>query len=474
MNSLRYARIMSRVVNTPLFCHPRAAMTFYNALCGRFGTSPGEMPETPDASLVDQRQLHQDRPLPLSSMFEGERVRSEDGHWRGVEPFMRTPEGVAIVTVTGELTNRGAWVGSDSGVTSYEGIGYQMKRAAKDRKSSSIILDVESPGGSAVGSGELASLVRSIAAEKPVYAVVNGMAASAGYSMISGATRIVTTPSGISGSIGCVLLHMDQSEAIAAMGIKPTLIHAGAHKVDGNSLGPLSDEVRADLQAEVDSFYQQFVETVAAGRGRKLSAKAARETEARTYIGQAAVDAGIADAVGSFEEVLAEATKRARRMSAASTKQRNQAMSQLGIDTNDDQGVQPQVDAAKAAAAQDQAVKAAAAEATKAAHDRMQAILGDARVQGKERAAMHLALKSPGMSADDVAAFVAENIAAAASVPGIASRVENTGVNNVSSGGQNPGAGPTGNDSDGEGNALSWGGHVDSTNRQRASLVGKR
>ncbi|WP_292376506.1 S49 family peptidase, partial [Mesorhizobium sp.] len=72
---------------------------------------------------------------------------------------------------------------------------------------------------------------------------------------------------------------------------------------------PLSDAVREDLQAEVDAFYGAFLGTVAKGRGTRLTAAAARKTEARTFIGKAAVDAGIADRVGSFESVLAELSR---------------------------------------------------------------------------------------------------------------------------------------------------------------------
>src|SRR5690606_11623372 len=87
------------------------------------------------------------------------------------------------------------------------------------------------------------------------------------------------------------------------------LIHAGAHKVDGNPFEPLTSDVRGSLQAEVNSFYDAFLKAVAKGRGARLTAAAARKTEARTFIGQAAVDAGIADRVSAFESVLGELSR---------------------------------------------------------------------------------------------------------------------------------------------------------------------
>ena len=100
------------------------------------------------------------------------------------------------------------------------------------------------------------------------------------------------------------MLHADRSGELAAQGVKPTLIFAGSHKVDGNPFEPLSDAVRADLQASVDAHYRQFLDTVALGRGSRLTADMARATEARTFIGSEAITLGLADRIASFDEVL--------------------------------------------------------------------------------------------------------------------------------------------------------------------------
>ncbi|MGT2481766.1 S49 family peptidase [Methylobacterium oryzae CBMB20] len=188
---------------------------------------------------------------------------------------------------------------------SYEGLKFQLAHASQDDRTRAVLLDFECPGGEAVGAFEAAAVVRGLATLKPVVAVVNGLCASAAYAMASGATRIVTTPSGISGSIGVVMLHVDQSGALAKAGVRPTLIHAGAHKVDGNPYQALPAGVRKSLQAEIEVFYGAFVDCVAAGR-KNLLAEAIRGTEARTFMGAAAVAAGLADEVGTFEGALVE------------------------------------------------------------------------------------------------------------------------------------------------------------------------
>ncbi|AZO38765.1 MULTISPECIES: S49 family peptidase [unclassified Mesorhizobium] len=382
--------IADRVLNRPLLITRDKAEVILSVLAGRIGIN-----------------------APGASRFEGSSVvEDEDGARRAV-PYRVTSEGVGIITITGSLVNRGAWVGSSSGLTSYEGIAYQLKSAAADPAVRSVVLDMHSPGGEAVGAFETAALVRDLAASKRTVAVVNGMAASAMYAIGAGATEIVTTETGISGSIGVVLLHADFSRQLDREGITPTLIHAGAHKVDGNPFEPLSDAVREDLQAEVDAFYESFLATVARGRGNRLTAAAARKTEARTFIGQAAVDAGIADRVGSFESVLADLTRAPGR--STSQARRTSMSEKSGAPAAED-------DAGIAKADHDAAVKAARAEGraegeaagAKTVTDRLVSALSAEGVKGdaaRMSAALDLARKSPGMSGEDVAAFVSANVA---------------------------------------------------------------
>src|SRR5258707_13905941 len=109
------------------------------------------------------------------------------------------------------------------------------------------------------------------------------MAASAAESIASAASKIVTTSSGISGSICVVMLHADYSHRLHEAGVVPTLIFSGQRKVDGNPYEKLTAEVKGELKAEIDRFYDLFVSGVAVGRNG-MTEHAIRATEARTYI----------------------------------------------------------------------------------------------------------------------------------------------------------------------------------------------
>ncbi|OYZ99323.1 MAG: serine peptidase, partial [Rhodobacterales bacterium 17-64-5] len=183
------------------------------------------------------------------------------------------------------------------GQTSYEGIAAQITAAASDPMVRGIALEIDSFGGEVAGVFDLADAIRTARASKPVWAFVAEHAFSAGYALASQADRIILPRTGAVGSIGVVVMHADLSGQLSDAGVTVTLIHSGAHKVDGNPYAPLPDLVRARIQAEIDNIRTLFAQTVAAGRGRRLSAEAALATEAECYRGAEAVAAGLADEV---------------------------------------------------------------------------------------------------------------------------------------------------------------------------------
>jgi len=294
--------IADRVLNRPLMILPDKLAIIASVLDGRIGID--------GAGFIAERSVSPDlrKPSREASQFVGE-YAADPKDSRSRKPYRTTQEGVAVIPILGSLVNRGGWIGSYSGMTSYEGLKHQITAAARDGDVKSIILDMDTPGGEAVGAFEVAEVVKAASDRKPVIAVVNGMAASAGYAIASAATRIITTSSGISGSIGVVMMHADRSGQFQKAGIVPTLIYAGARKVDGNPYEALRPEVRSELQSEIDRFYDLFVECVAANR-KGLSVDDVRATEARTFIGADAVAMGLADAVGSFESALEEIPKK--------------------------------------------------------------------------------------------------------------------------------------------------------------------
>lgn len=279
-------QIAQRVLHTPLLLDPAKAEIIYGVLEGRI--------------KVDAK-ASTDSSKPEAAGFIGSRTEG------GKRTHLQRAKGVGIIRVHGSLVNRGAWIDANSGLTSYEGISAQIAAAKADPDVDSLIIDIDTPGGEATGMFTLAEQIRDARASGLyVVAVINDMAASAGFGIASAADEIVGSPTSIVGSIGVVMLHMDRSGEMEKRGISATLIHSGANKVDGHPFAALSDDVKASLQASCDAFYDRFLDTVAAGRGNKMNADQARATQARTYIGQAAIDIGLMDRFGTLSGVLSE------------------------------------------------------------------------------------------------------------------------------------------------------------------------
>ena len=214
------------------------------------------------------------------------------------------PSGIAVIPIHGTLVKRVLGMEAASGLTSYGGIAQEIDAALADPQVQGILLDIDSPGGEASGSFELARQIRHAATQKPVWAVANDAAYSAAYALAASAQRLIVTETGGVGSIGVIALHIDQSAKDAQEGYRYTAVTAGAHKNDFSPHHPLSDAAKAELQTEVDRLYGLFVEHVAAMRS--LDADAVRATEAGLYFGANAITAGLADAVSSFETALAD------------------------------------------------------------------------------------------------------------------------------------------------------------------------
>jgi len=217
-------------------------------------------------------------------------------------PLAASPEGIAVIPIHGSLVKRSLGMEAASGLTSYGEIAAMLDAALIDPQVSGILLDIDSPGGEASGSFELARRVREVAAQKPVWAVANDAAYSAAYAIAASAQRLFLTETGGVGSIGVIALHVDQSVKDAKDGYHYTAITAGAHKNDYSPHEPLSDAAKTELQAEVDRLYAIFTEHVAAMRGLDLDA--VRATEAGLYFGTNAVALGLADGVQALDATL--------------------------------------------------------------------------------------------------------------------------------------------------------------------------
>lgn len=323
-----HAQIAQRAFNTPLLVEPSKAMAFLSGLGPRI---TGRQLRLAGIEVGPEDMTHAALPARVGILTNG---LAEQYQQDGQTPFAMV-DGVAVIEVSGVLVHRGAWIGQSSGQTSYEGIAAQLGAAALDPGVRGIALEIDSFGGEVAGVFDLADAIRAARSTKPVWAFVAEHAFSAGYALASQADRIILPRTGAVGSIGVVVMHADLSGQLSDAGVIVTLIHSGAHKVDGNPYAPLPDPVRTRIQAEIDSIRTLFAQTVAAGRGRRLTAEAALATEAECFRGAEAVAAGLADeisdAASAFAAFAAAVNGRGAIRSAGSARPVNSHLSKESI-----------------------------------------------------------------------------------------------------------------------------------------------
>lgn len=350
---LRNPALFARIFNTPLMIHPAKLDAIIGGIGQRFGIETAK----PDFDMA---------------MIAG-------GEFK--RPGYQVINGVAVVDIFGVLAHRGGFDANSSYILGYDRIGKAVNAALQDNDVNSILLQMDSPGGEVAGAFELAQQLNDWGSIKPMKSSVSSLSASANYLLASATSEIAITDTGMAGSIGVVMRHVDISKMAEKEGIDVTHIFAGARKIDGNQFAPLSQDVRDRFQAEVNQLYTLFVNTVSQYRG--LDADAIRGQEAGVFTGQDAIKAGLADRIATPDQMLVEMQQ--------SFSKSNRGFS---MTTSKDKSAEDAALEQTKATAFEDGKKVGMTEGANAERGRISAILNHEAAEGREPQAKALALET--------------------------------------------------------------------------------
>jgi len=212
-------------------------------------------------------------------------------------------DGVAILNVDGPLFKRANLMTMFCGATSYDVLRRDLQAALDNASVRAILINIHSPGGEAAGTSELAQAIFDNRGKKPIHAYAGDQAASAAYWIGSAADKLWIGPAAALGSIGVRAGIQDTSGRDEARGVKNyefVSSQSPFKKMDLNS-----KQGRDRVQARVDAMASVFVEAVARNRGVTIAHVLEAFGKGDVLIGKAAIDAGMADGLGTFESVLA-------------------------------------------------------------------------------------------------------------------------------------------------------------------------
>lgn len=253
-----------------------------------------------DASFSDILANGGGRPDKVA--FSGQREDEE------LPRLLRVADGVATIRIAGALNNSAHWLNQYLGAVGYPEIREGLVHAANDPAIKAIVLDIASGGGAVAGMFDTSELIARIDKKiKPVYSFSDSAIMSAAYALGVSARTVTISKSAEAGSVGVLIVHQEMSKMMEKVGITPTVIRAGKYKALGNPYEPLSELAKEELQASVDHSYGLFVDHVAQHRSVTSAVADSKMGQGRVFPGERAKEAGLVDAIGTFDEVMGKA-----------------------------------------------------------------------------------------------------------------------------------------------------------------------
>jgi signal peptide peptidase SppA len=318
MSQINYPHIASMVFDTPLFATRLAVDAVKSVLIPRMQGINVVVSQTDVKSPHDQGQI--------LAMEDDDYEPRRQQPCNGDGMYTVAKDNIAVVQVHGLLmARRGHITAECTEFNSYERIRNNIQRALDHEPVKEIVLDFSTGGGMAVGCKELADFINQVKAIKPITAIVNYAAYSAGYFLASACGKIIVSQTSGVGSIGVIIEHMEVSKWEEEVGLKFSTFYRGEHKNDGSPHEPISDQAVAAINKRLDEAYEMFVDSVAQYRG--LDKQAVIDTQAGLMSAQEALKLGFADelsdpmsAISNIAQPYLQAANKSRSSTGLSTR----------------------------------------------------------------------------------------------------------------------------------------------------------
>jgi protease IV len=194
-------------------------------------------------------------------------------------------------------------------IYSSEEIVRQFKKYRENKSVRAIVFRVESPGGGVAASQEIYEEVKKTRdAGRPVVVSMGSVAASGGYYVSCGATRIVANPGTLTGSIGVIFQFMHFKQLMDKIGIDATTMKTGKFKDSGSPFRKTTEEEKEYFNLLIGDVYDQFVDVVADERGLERK-EVLKYADGRVFTGRQALEYGFVDTLGTMEDAVSIAAE---------------------------------------------------------------------------------------------------------------------------------------------------------------------
>jgi protease-4 len=179
----------------------------------------------------------------------------------------------------------------------------QIKKYAKSSSVKAIVFYVDSPGGGVSASEEIFQELKKAREKKPVVISMGSVAASGGYYVSLGGSKIVANPGTITGSIGVIAQFPNFKKLLDKIGIDFDIIKSGKFKDSGNPYRGLTEEEKKYFQNVINDVFEQFVNHVVEERKMKRE-DVLKIADGRIFTGKQAFELGLVDTLGTLEDAI--------------------------------------------------------------------------------------------------------------------------------------------------------------------------
>lgn len=210
-------------------------------------------------------------------------------------------------------------------LSSVESIREQLEQAGGDDRVKAVVLRINSPGGEVTASDTLYAAVKKLAAKKPVVVYMDSMAASGGYYIACGATKVVANETTLTGSIGVIIDTINYSALFEKVGLQANTFVSGAFKDSLSGARPMREEEREYVQNLVAQMYERFLGIVSEARGLSKEALRTGVADGRVVTGKQALEAKLVDKLGYLEDARSLAKELSKADDASVVKYRREA-----------------------------------------------------------------------------------------------------------------------------------------------------
>lgn len=208
---------------------------------------------------------------------------------------------VALIKVQGEITTAKSGGPFSGQVASSDELIKFLKDAQKDEAIKAVVLEINSPGGSAVASSEIAEEVRKTREKKPVVSFIREVGASGAYWIASATERIYANPMSSTGSIGVISSYVEVAGLMDTYNVTYQRLVFGKYKDAGSPFRRLTDEEKGIIQGKLDIVGKAFLETVAVNRKLPVE-KVKGYATGMVFLGSEAKEMGLIDEFGGKDE----------------------------------------------------------------------------------------------------------------------------------------------------------------------------